>query len=251
MTRLRRNLLLLLLVGCTAEQIDIAPSEDDSKADGLAKHLKLQDDHRLEVDEPSDLAFADGKLYTVSDRHSSIYEIDDDGDTKDEIGVRGTDLEALAVDDEGRFFIADESTGKIWRLQPDGERDKEIELDDVDDGNSGIEGLAFDDDGHLFVAKEKDPARIYELDEDHEVVEVKRIDFADDLSALAWNPDDGHLYALSDEEHSLYRLDRNLKKKTTWRLPIDHPEGIAFSDDGTTVFIASDSEERLYVFELD
>lgn len=251
MTRLRHTLLLLLLAGCTTEQLDIAPSEDDSKADGLAKHLKLQDDHRLHVDEPSDLAFANGKLYTVSDRHSNIYRIDDDGDVKDEIGVRGTDLEALAVDDDGRFYIADESTGKIWRLHDNGDRDKEIELDDVDDGNSGIEGLAFDDDNHLFVAKEKDPARIYELDTDGEVVDVKRIDFADDLSALAFNPDDGHVYALSDEEHALFRLDKNLKKKTKWELPIEHPEGIAFSDDGSTVYIASDSEERLYIFDLD
>ncbi len=244
--------LLLLLAGCTTrEPIDIAPSQNDSKADGLAKHLKLHDDHRLHVDEPSDLAFADGRLYTVSDRHSNIYEIDDDGDVKDTIGVRGTDLEALAIDDEGRFHIADESSGKIWRLDESGDRDEEIELDDVDDGNSGIEGLAFDDDGHLFVAKEKDPARIYEIDEDGEVVDVKRIDFADDLSALAFNPDDGHLYALSDEEHSLYRLDTDLRRKTTWRLPIEHPEGIAFDDDGSTVYIASDSEERLYVFELE
>lgn len=243
--------LLLLLVGCTAEQIDIAPSHDDSKADGLAKHLKLRDDHRLHVDEPSDLTFADGALYTVSDRHSNIYRIDDDGDVKDTLGIRGTDLEALAADDEGRFYIADESTGKIWRLHENGERDQEIELDDVDDGNSGIEGLAFDDDHHLFVAKEKDPARIYELDAAGQVVDVTRIDFAEDLSALAFNPDDGHLYALSDEDHSLYRLDKNLSRKTTWRLPIEHPEGVAFADDGTTVYIASDSEERLYVFELD
>jgi uncharacterized protein YjiK len=243
--------LVLLLVGCTTTRLEIAPVEDDSKADGLAKRLTLHDDHRLHVDEPSDLAFANGKLYTVSDRHSNIYEIDDDGDVKDRIGVRGTDLEALAIDDEGRFFIADESTGKIWRLHESGERDKEIEIDDVDDGNSGIEGLAFDDNGHLFVAKEKDPARIYELDTDREVIDVKRIGFADDLSALAFNSDDGHLYALSDEEHALFRLDKNLGKKTKWELPIDHPEGIAFSDDGTTLFIASDTEERLYVFELD
>lgn len=242
---------LVLLVGCTAQPIDLAPFADDGKADGLAKHLVLHDDHRLHVDEPSDLAFASGRLYTVSDRHSNIYEIDDDGEVEDKIGVRGTDLEALAVDEQDRFFIADESTGKIWRLHADGERDKEIELPDVDDGNSGIEGLAFDDDGHLFVAKEKAPARIYELDTDGEVIQVKRIDFADDLSALAFNPDDGHLYALSDEEHALYRLDKNLKKKTAWRLPIDHPEGLAFDDDGTTLYIASDSEERLYVLELD
>ena len=85
-----------------------------------------------------------------------------------------------------------------------------IELRDAEDGNSGIEGLAFDDDGHLFVAKEKDPARIYELDEDGEILHDTKIEFADDLSALAWNSEDGHLYALSDEEHSLYKLDHDL-----------------------------------------
>lgn len=251
MTALRRTLFLLLLAGCAVAPIEIAPVEDDDKADSLSKHLRLEDDHRLHVDEPSDLAFADGALYTVSDRHSKIYRIDTDGDVREKIAVRGTDLEALALDDQGRFYIADESTGTIWRLHDSGDRDVEIELDEVDGSNSGIEGLAFDDDGHLFVAREKDPARIYELDTDDEVIAVKRIDFADDLSALAFNPDDGHLYALSDQEHALFRLDQNLKKKTKWVLPIDKPEGLAFDDDGSTVYIASDSEERLYVFALD
>ena len=43
--------------------------------------------------------------------------------------------------------------------------------------------------------------------------------------------------------------DADLEKITAWRLPIEHPEGLAF--DGDTVYIASDTEERLYVFELD
>ena len=58
-----------------------------------------------------------------------------------------------------------------------------------------------------------------------------------------------HLYVLSDEEHKLFRLDNDFHKITSWKLPVKHPEGLAF--DGDTVYVASDSEERLYVFELD
>lgn len=215
----------------------------------MADRLRLHDRHRLHVDEPSDLAFSGGKLYTVSDRHSKIYEIDDDGDVKDDVNVEGKDLEAVAVDDDGHFYVAGESNAKVWRLDGDGERVSSIEVDDADDGNSGIEGLAFDDDGHLFVAKEKDPARIWKLEGDGDEVARAKIEFAADLSALAWNPSDGHLYALSDQEQALYRLDSDFDMITAWRLPIEKPEGLAF--DGDTVYIASDSEERLYVFELD
>jgi uncharacterized protein YjiK len=123
-----------------------------------------------------------------------------------------------------------------------------FEIGDVDDGNSGIEGLAFDDDGNLYVAKEKDPARIYKLDDKGREVARKKIELADDLSALAWNPRDGHLYALSDNERSLYRLDKDFDADAAWRLPVEHPEGIAF--DGKSLYVVSDSEERIYEFEL-
>ena len=135
----------------------------------------------------------------------------------------------------------------MWRVNRDGEREDSFEVDAGSKG-SGIEGLAFDRDGSMLVADEK-PARITVLDAEGALVDRIDLEFADDLSALAWNAEDQHLYALSDEEHALFRLDRDFRKITKWKLPIDHPEGIAF--DGSTVFIASDSEERLYVFALD
>ena len=249
MTRLPLFAALALTACAASVPLEIAPSEEDAKADGMASRLTLLDHHRMDIDEPSDLAFADGKLYTVSDSHSKIYEIDDDGDVQDVIDVQGTDLEAIAIDPDGHFYIADESRAKVWRLTHDGERKESFEVD-TGTGASGIEGLAFDDDGHMYVANEKDPARVLKLDGGSgEELDRAKLEFADDLSALSWNPDDGHLYALSDQEHKLYRLDHDFNKITVWKLPIEHPEGLAF--DGKTVFVASDSEERLYVFELD
>jgi uncharacterized protein YjiK len=240
--------LLVALVGCTSSApLEIAPSEVNEKADGMANHLKLEDDHRTDIDEPSDLAVRKGKLYAVSDRHSKIYELDDDGDIQDVIDVEGTDLEALALDDDGRFYIGDESKARIWRVDSDGERKESFDIETTD-GNSGIEGIAFDKDGYMLVAKEKNPATIIILDNDGDEKDRKKLDFADDLSALTWNPDDDHLYALSAVEQKLWRLDGDFDKITSWDLPIEEPEGLAF--DGTTLYIASDSEERLYVFEL-
>jgi uncharacterized protein YjiK len=245
----RFALIAATLAGCTSPApISIAPDEVSDKADGMATHLELLDHNHTDVDEPSDLAFRKGKLYTVSDSHSKIYEIDDDGDIQDVIDVEGTDLEALAVDDDDHFYIGDESKAAIWRVDSDGHRKQKFEINTTD-GNSGIEGLTFDADGNMLVAKEKNPATIIILDPDGVELDRKKLDFADDLSALAWNPGDDHLYALSAAEKKLWRLDRDYDKITSWKLPIETAEGLAF--DGKRVYIASDEEERLYVFELD
>jgi len=243
--------LVTFVTGCASAALEeIEPFIDSNKADGQSIKLKRLDRHRLDIDEPSDLTIVDGKLYVVSDAHSKIYEISSDGDIEDTIDIEGHDLEALAFDAERQqFLVADEGRARIWHVDRDGGRHDPFDLEDADDGNSGIEGLAFDEHNHLFVAKEKAPARIFELDADGAEVDRKKIDFAADLSALAFNPDDGHLYALSDQEHTLFRLERDLDVDLAWKLPIDHPEGIAF--DGSTLYVVSDSEERLYVFDMD
>src|SRR5262245_44514077 len=119
-----------MTIGCTSpERIDIGPDEVSSKADGMASHLSLVDKHRMDVSEPSDLAFYKNRLYTVSDRHSNIYKIDDDGDVLATIPVQGTDLEAVAVDNDGHFYIADESKAKVWQLTASGERKYSYDID--------------------------------------------------------------------------------------------------------------------------
>ena len=132
----------LLVTACATSPVEIAPDELDAKADGLANKLKLRDDHRVDMDEPSDLAFWDGMLFAVSDRHSKIYELEDDGDVQDVVDVEARDLEALGIDDDGHFYVADEADGKVWRVSHDGDRKESFEVD-TDDGNSGIEGIAF------------------------------------------------------------------------------------------------------------
>jgi len=237
-----------MLVGCATSTRDaIAPDVDNAKADGRASRLYLVDRSRVHVDEPSDLAFSAGRLYTVSDRHSKIYEIDDDGDVRGTLDIEAQDLEALAIDGGGSFYVGDESRAKVWRLDEDGSRAQAFEVDTTD-GNSGIEGLAFLPDGSMLVAKEKDPATIIQLDLDGTELGRHELAFADDLSAVTYNPSDGLVYGLSDEERKLFRFDADFDLLTSWKLPIDKPEGLAI--DGDRVYVVSDAEERIYVFEL-
>jgi uncharacterized protein YjiK len=183
----------------------------------------------------------------VSDSYSKIYELDLDGDIQDVTNVEGVDLEAISIDEDEHFYIADESKAKVWRVDHDGNREESFDIDTTD-GNSGIEGLTFDDKNHMLVAKEKHPATIIEVNLDDKELDRKKIDYADDISALTWNANDDHLYALSDEEQKLWRLDSDYDKITSWKLPINNPEGIAFSKD--KMYIVSDAEDRLYVFSL-
>lgn len=242
--------LLLLVAGCTDAAIaPIEPDVDNSKADGSSSRLEFVDRSRLDMEEPSDLVRVDNELFAVSDRHSKIYKIDPDGDADVHLNIDGNDLEALAYDNKrDQFLIADELKAKIYWIDKNGHRESSLELDDADDGNSGIEGLVIGANDHIFAVKEKDPSRIYELDDDGEVVDDKKIDFARDISAITYNTKDRHLYVLSDEEHELYRLDADWDVDRSWKLPLDHPEGIAF--DGDTLYVVSDSEERIYTFEM-
>jgi uncharacterized protein YjiK len=232
-------------VGC-AQPTVIAASFDDGKADRPAEVLVELDDWKAHVDEPSDLAYRDGILYLVSDAHAKIYSNELASGERDDFSIdHAHDLEALAVIGD-EWLVADESNAKVWRVDAKGNRHDAIQIDEAEDANSGIEGIAIDPAGRLLVAKEKDPARLIELDEAGTLSDTK-VHWAKDLSALTYH--DGHYYALSDEDHTLFRLAASLEPEAAWVLPIENPEGLAFA--GSTLFICSDAEERVYSYRME
>lgn len=235
---------LIATVGC-AQPTVIAASFDDSKSDRPAEVLVELDDWKAHVDEPSDLAYRDGILYLVSDAHAKIYSLDLATGERDDFAVdHAHDLEALAVIGD-EWLVADESNAKVWRVDKKGNRHDAIEIEEAEDANSGIEGLAVDPAGRLLVAKEKDPARLIELG--GETPYETKVHWAKDLSALTFH--DAHYWALSDEDHTLFRLDDSLAPEAGWVLPIDNPEGLVFA--GSTLFICSDAEERIYSYRME
>lgn len=228
------------------------PTGGDGRLDPAAvDRLVAEDDFGLDFPEASGLAWVDDALVAVSDAKGAIYGVDPaDGERRARLAIGFTDLEAIAFDTVTReFLIAPEGRGAILRLSAEGTQVSTNGVKWADDGNSGLEGLAVRaDDGHVFAAKEKAPAQIAEYDENGHRVRRVDVDFARDVSELALG-DDGFLYALSDEDQALFRLDAGLGVLRTWPLPMQNPEGLAVH--AGRVFVANDGEDRLYVFRLE
>ena len=237
----------LFAVGCT-DSVDIEPYLDLEKADGEPAHLRLVHRLALDVEEPSDLVSVNGLLYAVSDSHGKIYAVTAAGNAHEFLDIKGDDLEAIGYV-RNELVVGEESTGTIWHIDATGDRHDPIALPDARDSNSGLEGLVGTPGGHLFAIKEKDPARIYELDATGGVLRDERVDIARDLSAISYNPRDRRLYVLSDEDATLFRLTHDFRADRAWKLPVTNPEGLAF--DGSSIYIVSDSEARIYTFAFE
>lgn len=208
--------------------------------------------HRVDIDvrEPSGLAHHRGRLLVVGDAGQKLIEIDPEtGERVGTVSLGRRGLEGVEIDPlTEEIVVADEEAGAVMRYDPDGERLARHDFGWADDGNGGIEGLTIrPSDGHLLFAKERAPTRIAEATPDGRLVERRRVTFADDLSALAWG-DDGFLYALSDEDRTLFRLDAAWDVLASWEIDVDKPEGLAVA--GGLVYVVSDEDDELVVFEL-
>lgn len=206
----------------------------------------------LSTEEPSGIAWYDGRLLVIGDRNRKMAIVDPDtGDTLDQVSLDARGMEGIAVDPfTGLIGVSEEERGAIVWLTLDGQALEEIEPHGAHDGNSGIEGLAFRlSDGHWFAAKEKQPARILEIDPDGNVVLSTKIDWVTDIASIEHSPDDDHLYILSDEDRLLVRLAPDLSPEQTWQIDVEQPEGLAIA--GGRLWIVSDSEETLHAYELD
>jgi hypothetical protein len=206
----------------------------------------------LSTEEPSGLAFYDGRLLVVGDRNRRMAIVDPDtGDTLDEVSLDARGMEGIAVDPfHGLIGVSEEERGAIVWLSLEGQALEEIEPHGAHDGNSGIEGLAFRlSDGHWFAAKEKEPTRILEIDPDGNVVLSTKIEWVTDVASIEHSPDDDHLYVLSDEDRLLVRLAPDLSPEQTWQIDVEQPEGLAIA--GGRLWIVSDSQQTLQAYELD
>lgn len=131
------------------------------------------------------LRLADGTLLTVNDKQAGLYRIEglDEGSvarltlvpdvfTKAALDAASGktspayDLEGLAVDDQGRFYVCDEISRHLFRFDPQTRKTERLATDwnpvrkwISEDGNASWEGLAIGG-GELFVANERSVGRI-------------------------------------------------------------------------------------------
>ncbi len=235
----------------TEEQIDdVDPSALDQ--------LIAVDTFRLPVGEPSGLSIdPDGMLFVVGDESDDLYVVNAEGEGESTLDLDVRGMEGIAYDSmRDRILVVDEDRGALLEYDPNGPEQTGSRRFDWAEGMAGLEGLTIDGAGSIVFVKERDPAIIAWLEEngdDPEAlsgnVEQEEIDFADDLSAVAYNAADGRLYVLSDQEQRLFRLARDEVRPTaSWEIPVEKPEGLTFYED--RVYIVDDARGELHVFEL-
>ncbi len=198
------------------------------------KHFTLTSDQTWQLNSPgnqrfdaSGLAFWKGKMLTLSDRGSEVYEIVLGTNHTAELKPTGLfphaqvakvalrpapryDCEGVSADPEGNVYISEESQRSIFRTAGEGQKVERLAIDFSPvkqffkgDSNASFEGVAVSA-NRIYVANERDVPRIVVVDR----ASLKVLDsFFVDSDAFAFGG--AHYSDLAVADGRLFILDRN------------------------------------------
>ncbi len=209
----------------------------------------------IDIEEPSglDLALDNKSLWTVSDKHSKIYQLDLTGKILKEIIIPDRiNLEGITLDSDGNtFWLVQESLGRLLQIDILGNEIQSLDISDVRSDSDGLEGITINStNNHIFLLKEKNPSVLIELNTVFETIMFKRIYSALDYSGMDYNEIEDELWIVSDQEKKVYRCDLNGTVLSSYPIDVKKAEGIAFDSENNLIYIVSDSVDSLYVYRL-
>lgn len=204
----------------------------------------------LAIPEPSDICrnSISGTFFIVSD-DGILYETDRDGKAIRNVRQPGCDFEAVYCD-EHMVIAVDETHRNLW--QYDIATLKLVRTLNIPYGggrNKGYEAFTFNKAKNLhLIFTEKDPAWLFELDQDFRIVnQIDLSGIASDIASATYY--DKFLWLLSDEDMTVLKLDPvSYEVVGKWKLPLINPEGFAFDNDGKLLVVCDDMQ-RLYYFD--
>ena len=240
------------------------------------------------MEEPSGVALTQNKdaLWVVSDDKKRIFCVDLNGKLRPEftIKTKEKELEGITLDKEGTLYIISEAKNKIIIIGADGKFKDDKKLRNMDgysaiakffddDGrNKGLEGITWRE-GSLFVLKESHPGLLIEISADLKAIKNYqflnnengfRVPNADtskiDFSGICHDPSRQCFWILSDMAQCLFLYSwegNQVLKHFTLAYEeegtlkeIRQAEGVAYNSSNQHLYVVSDLEARLYVFEV-
>ncbi len=228
-------------------------------------------------------------LWTISDDAKIIYKLGIDGvrNRSDYFKIDSKGLEGITLDSDGdHLYAVQESKNAIIKINVTSETESEthrlsemqgfslVEDDfEVDQNNKGLEGITLMPSGDLLVIKEGGPGLLVEVSADlAEIRSVVRLDrdrgfFDDDtepeaidFSGICYDNKRNLLWIVSDKAKRVYLFDRAINQVTqSFALgygqrgeyqEIKKAEGITIDPDTDRLYIVSDEEARLYIYQV-
>jgi uncharacterized protein YjiK len=214
--------------------------------------LTLDKTYDLEIPEMSGLAFQSGILYTVSDNTNKIYSLTVLGKKLSAFSFVGQDLEGIAINQNKDIYIVEERKREIKHLNSLGVLLRTIQVNvEQFDENSGLEGICINSqNNHIFVVNESSPTLLIELDENGNQLKAIKLNFSKDLSDICIDVENQELWILSDESKSINVCDLSGNLKKQYFTTINKMEGLAIDFNTQSLYIVSDSYNKLYKFVL-
>ena len=233
--------------------------------------------------EPSGLACdaRTGRLWTVNDGESRLFELDANGTVLSAIDLHASrgDYEGVAGLPNGHLAMVCEQRSKVVVVDPadgsivverrlsemSGAEDLPSRLLDDEAGNDGLEGITFNpESGTLIALVERNPRLLIEIAADlSAVVFMRKLEPSsgigtdgEDISGLAWDRHRRKLWIVSDTGRRIFLFDPVDGKATSRKLKrkgksVKGAEGVAVSSDGETLFVVTDAGEKSRLLTYD
>ena len=236
------------------------------------------------------LSHGKNALWTVSDDTRKIFKMSLDGELKkdDSFDIPDNGLEGIALDPTGKFlFTVKEIDNEIIKIKIDTEevthRHRLSKMAGYDaiahyfsgaGANKGLEGITWNTGtGTIFVMKEGDPGLLMEVSPDLKTITTHQVlnqenGFRDsevaadevDFSDLCYDQSRDRFWIISDKAQRLFLYDwKRNKVMQSAKLGYGHDgeykeiekaEGVAIDPDANRLYVVSDEEARLYVFDI-
>jgi uncharacterized protein YjiK len=216
--------------------------------------LNPKEEYDVNIPDPSDLCFGEKSdiLYTVSDHTAKVYSISTRGETLTELQYSGEDPEGICYVNHQFLYVAEERLRTILKLDLQGNRleQKVIPVERNED-NQGLEGISYATfNKHFYLLNEINPGLLIETNESLTVVNSFPLTFAVDYSGICVDNINQQLWILSDVSATINQCTMTGVLIKSYRIPVKNPEGIAFDPSTKKLYIISDAEAKLYLFEI-
>jgi uncharacterized protein YjiK len=210
----------------------------------------------IAVPEPSDICLAeDKKSYFVVSDDGLLFQLDLDFKVIKKSKLQFNDAEGV-MNYKGKVYVVEERIRMVACVDMnDDELVSKKEIPYSGGRNKGFESICFNPAREKFILfTEKDPITLFEVTQlDTEVIAAqvtnrKEINLNGDISGVTFNK--GRLYALSDENHCIYRMNPNTYQvEVTWKISVLNAEGICFAPNGDLI-IVSDDMQQVNIFDF-